>query len=97
MKYVDGNNSQSLCLSVVLRMKTLLARFYHKSFDIARGMFRQKRDDKYVFEKYLNLLFTNGKKCCIIAKRCGGIAQMVERMVRIHEVRGSIPLISTKA
>ena len=29
-------------------------------------------------------------------KRYGGIAQMVERMVRIHEVRGSIPLISTK-
>lgn len=27
--------------------------------------------------------------------RCGGIAQMVERLVRIQEVRGSIPLIST--
>lgn len=46
-----------------------------------------------IYEKYL---FTKRIFCCIIARRCGGIAQMVERMVRIHEVRGSIPLISTK-
>ena len=52
-------------------------------------------DEKERNKKVLFFYFTNEEKYCIIPKWHGGIAQMVERMVRIHEVRGSIPLIST--
>ena len=36
------------------------------------------------------------EKCAIINKPCGGVAQLGERSVRIREVKGSNPSVSTK-
>ena len=43
-----------------------------------------KVNDTASLQKNLLNLFTNAKKCCIIAKRYGGIAQLVARQGRLR-------------
>ena len=70
--------------------------FYYKSGDCARA------GSNFLFRDFFAQKCAGRKKglykcekCAIINKPCGGVAQLGERSVRIREVKGSNPSVST--